>query len=590
MSSLSPTSVMSSWYLVRRFLPYLHGVRWRVAVASGLMLLNPVVAVLLIWLMKLLIDKVFVARQLQLLPTFALAYVGLVAAKLLADYALTRIGAAITEQIDQNLRVNLYRHLISVSVGSLRKYSIGDLLSRLGSDVERIAFLIYGGPVGVVFNILYAVFFIGFLFVLDWRLTLCALLSAPFLAYLSVRSSSRVRRTATVLRRKATAWVARAEERLGATQVVHAFQAEAAETSAFEAQCAAARVAELRSVAVQAWLTLLVETVGAFGGLLILAVGAYEMYGDRLTVGALIAFLGSVGSLYSPISSLAKTSARFQNAAAGAQRVVELLDTPSLVVERSNAKALTHIRGALEFSNVRFAYPGGPEILHDISFRVEPGEAVAIVGSNGSGKSTIVQLALRLYDPSEGTVAIDGTDLREVTLASLRQAISVVFQEPNVFRGTIGENIRYGKPDASEESFAAIAQAAHVQSFVSVLPRGSSTPIGPRGSWISGGERQRVALARAYLRDAPIMLLDEATESVDSEAEQLIREALERFGGKRTMLIVSHRLSTILRANRVILLVEGRIAETGSPAVLQRPGTRFHGLFAAQIQAKKIPA
>ena len=554
------------------------------------MLLSPVIAVSLIWLMKLLIDEVFVARQLDPLPILALAYVVLVAAKLLGDYALTRIGAAIAEQIHQNLRINLYRHLISVSVGSLRKYSVGDLLSRLGSDVERIAFLIYGGPVGVVFNILYAVFFVGLLFVLDWRLTLCALLSAPLLAYLSVRSSSRVRRTATVLRRKATAWVARAEERLGATQVVQAFQAEAAETSAFEVQCAAARSAELRSVAVQAWLTLLVETVSAVGGLLILAVGAYEMYGERLTVGALIAFLGSVGSLYSPISSLAKTSARFQNAAAGAQRVVELLDTPSLVVERSHAKALADIRGSLEFSNVRFAYPGGPEVLHGISFRIEPGETVAIVGSNGSGKSTIVQLALRLYDPSEGIVSIDGTDLREVTLASLRQAISVVFQEPNVFRGTIGENIRYGKPDASDESVAAIAQAAHVHAFVSGLPRGYSTPIGSRGSWISGGERQRVALARAFLRDAPILLLDEATESVDSEADQLIGEALERFGGKRTMLIVSHRLSTILRANRVLVLVEGRVAETGSPAILKRPGTRFNGLFAAQLQAKKIPA
>lgn len=581
---------MSSWSLARRFLPYLHRVRWRVAVVSGLMFLSPVIAVLLLWLMKLLIDEVFVAKQLHLLPTFALAYVGLVAVKLLGDYATTRISAAVTEQIHQNVRVNLYRHLISVSVGSLRKFSVGDLLSHLGSDVERIAFLIYSGPIGVLFNILYAVFFIGFLFVLDWRLTLCALLSAPLLAYLSVRSSSRVRRTATVLRRKATAWIARAEERLAATQVVHAFQAEANETSAFEVQCAAAQNAELRSVAVEAWLTLLIETVGATGGLLILAVGAYEMYGGRLTVGSVIAFLGSVGSLYSPISNLAKTSARFQNAAAGAQRVVELLDTPSLVVERADAKTLTQVRGALEFSNVHFAYPGGPEVLRGVSIRLEPGETVAIVGANGSGKSTIIQLALRLYDPSAGTVSIDGMDLREISLASLRHVIAVVFQEPNIFRGTIGENIRYGKLDASDESFAATAQAAHVRSFVSGLPRGYSTPVGPHGSWLSGGERQRVTLGRALLRDAPILLLDEATESVDSEAEDLIQDALERFAGVRTMLIVSHRLSTILRANRVLVLADGKIVEAGSPVLLQRPGTRFHSLFGAQITANRIPA
>lgn len=590
MSSVSTKTVTSTWRLIRRFLPYLYTVRWQMVLAGGLMLLSPLVAVLLLWLMKYLIDDVFVAKNVSVLPTVASAYVILVAAKLLIDYALTRVEAGITEQIDQNVRVDLYRHLISVSPGSLRKYSVGDLLSYLGNDAALVEILIYSGPVRVLFNALTGIYFICFLLVLSWQLTLCALLSAPVLVLLSWRLSPRARRVARISRRKATAWASRAEERLGAAVVIQAFDANTAESQAFAAQCAAARVAELRSVAVQAWFTLLIETAGAIGGFLVLAASVYEMYVGSLTVGALIAFLGSVGSLYSPITSLASASGRFQRAAAGAQRVVDLLDTASLVTERNDAIPLTHIRGVLELSGVHFAYPGGPEVLHDISFHIDPGETLAIVGANGSGKSTIVQLALRLYDPSEGSVSIDGTDLRNVTLGSLRSVVAVVFQEPSVFRGTISENIRYGRPDASDKLFMSMAQAAHVHAFANALPGGYATPIGPRGSWLSGGQRQRLALARAFLRDAPILLLDEATASIDSEAEHLIQEAVERFHGKRTILVVSHRLSTVLRADRVVVLDEGRIVETGSPAVLQRNQSHFRQLFAAQILTERIPA
>jgi ATP-binding cassette subfamily B protein len=580
----------SVWCLVRRFLPYLYTVRWQATFVAGLMLVSPLVAVLLLWLMKRLIDQVFVARNISLLPTITVIYVILVAAKLLIDYVQTRVEAAITEQINQEIRVDLYRHLISVSPGSLKKFSVGDLLSHLATDVERVEVLIYSIPVQAAFNIITGVYFIFFLLILSWKLTLCAILAAPILALLSWRFSPMIRRIARISRRKTTAWFARAEERLGAAAVVQAFGAQGIETQAFERLCGAARRATLRSVAVQAWLTLLIETVAAIGGLVILVVGAREMYTGSLTVGALIAFIGSVGSLYSPISSLAKTPGRLQRAAAGAQRVVELLDAPSLVVERRDAKPLKHVQGFLKFSEVRFAYLNGPEVLHGISLRIDPGETVAIVGPNGSGKSTLVQLALRLYDPSSGMISIDGMDLRDVTLDSLRRKIAVVFQEPSVFRGTINDNIRYGLPEASDEVFRAMAQAAHIHTFANASPLGYSTPIGPRGSWVSGGQRQRLALARAFVREAPILLLDEATASIDSEAEQLIQDAVERFHGQRTILLVSHRLSTVRRADRVIVIDQGRIVETGNPALLQKNGTRFHGLFDAQILAEKIPA
>jgi ATP-binding cassette, subfamily B, bacterial len=578
------------WWLIRRFLPYLYPIRWQSALDFALMLLSPLVAVLLLWLMKILIDEVFVAKNISVLPLIAGAYVILVGAKLLIDYILTRLEAAIAEQINQDIRVDLYRHLISVSPGSLRKHNAGDLLSHLASDVERVETLIYSAPVRALFNILTGIYFICFLLVLSWKLTLCALLMAPILALLSWRLSPRARRVARISRRKTTAWFARAEERLGSSAVIQAFGANAVETKAIETLCSAARVAELRSVAVQAWLTLLIETVGALGGLVVLAASAYEMYVGNLSIGALIAFLGSVGSLYAPISSLASASGRLQRAAAGAQRVADLLDTASLVAERPNAKPLTRIRGVLEFSQVRFAYPDGPQVLHGVTLQINPGETVAVVGPNGSGKSTLVQLALRLYDPSGGSVSIDGTDLRDVTLKSLRQEVAVVFQEPSVFRGSIAENIRYGRPDASEELFTSTAEAAHVQAFANASPRGFATPIGPGGSWLSGGQRQRIALARAFVREASILLLDEATASIDSEAEHLIQEAVERFHGKRTILVVSHQLSTVLHADRVVVLDQGRIVETGSPAILQQSQTRFRELFAAQILGEKVSA
>jgi ABC-type multidrug transport system fused ATPase/permease subunit len=590
MSPALPAATLSVWKLVKRFLPYLWDVRWRAALMGALMILSPLVAIALLWLMKLLIDKVFLAKQISLLPTLAVAYVILVTVKLLMSYVRTRVEASLSEQLNQNIRVDLYRHAISVSPGTLRSYSVGDILGRIYTDVERVGYLIYSGPLGVIFNAFAAAFYIGFLLLLSWPLTLCALLVTPPLALLSYRLSPRARRAAKISRHKTTAWFSRAEERLGAIAVVQAFGAQLAETAAFAARCTAARRASLQGVAIQAWVTLLIEATGAIGGLLVLGVGVYESYQGSLTIGALIAFLGSVGSLYSPVSSLARASNRFQRAAVGVQRVAALFDTPSQVIERPAARALGRIRGSLEFSDVRFAYPDGPEVLHGISFGIEPGETVAVVGANGSGKSTLIQLALRLYDPSHGAISIDGADIRDVTLDSLRRAVTVVLQEPGILRGTINDNIRYGRPEASDDASTAAARAAHVHSFATISDRGYAAPVGPQGSWLSGGQRQRLALARALLRDAPILLLDEATDSVDSESEDLIQDALARFAGKRTILLVSHRLASLRRADRVIVLEQGRIIEIGRLAILQRTNTRFRDLFSAQILTEKVPA
>jgi len=583
MSGSAPRPSAGVWHLVVRFLPFALRLWPRAALAAGLVLLSPLVAVSLLWLMKLLIDDVFIAGHMDFLAAFAAGYLALVAVKSTASYALRRLEAAITERIVQNVRVGLYHHLLSVSPGSLDKHSVGDQLAHLSGDVERIQYLVYSGPLSVISNAVSALFFACFLFVLSWKLTLCALLAAPVLAALSLSLSPRVRRAAKIARRKATAWMSLAEERLGAVPLVHTFSAHARETEAFRFRCDVARRAELRTVAIQSWLALLIELAAALVGLLVLVVGAHEASSGALTVGALVAFLGSVSSLYSPIRGLANASGRFQRAAAAAQRVLDLLDTQSLVVERPSAAPLVRVRGTLEFRDVHFAYGGGPDAVRGVSFRVDPGETLAVVGPNGSGKSTLVRLALRLCDPSAGAVLIDGTDLRNVTLESLRQAIAAVFQEPYVLRGSLAENVRYGRPDAAEQDFLGAVRMSRVDTFAGALRGGYDAPVGPRGAWLSGGQRQRLAFARALLRDAPILLLDEAMAAVDSESEELIQQAIDRLAGQRTILLVAHRLSSVRRADRVIVLEDGKIVEAGAPDTLLRTESRYRTLFAAQI-------
>ena len=575
-----PHGALTLW---RRFLPYLGNVRGLVAVTGALVLLSPLIGAALLWLVRFLVDDVLIRGRLDSLPTFAALYIVVAAAKFSFDYASMRLEASIVERLIRDIRVDLYTRLISLSPGSLRQRSVGDLLAHLSGDVERTEDLIYGAPLKALADLVGVILFGGFLLLLSWKLTLLSLVAVPPIALVSRHYAAHVRHAAKITREQATRWLALAEERVGAAPLVQAFGTEADETARFAARCDANRGAELRTVAIQAWLSLLVEAAAFLGGMVVLAVGAYEIHRDGTTLGTLVAFLGSVGSLYDPIRGLARAPARFERAAAGGQRVLDLIDAPSLVTERPSARPLRHPQGAIEFRAVSFAYPGGAPALREISLRIEPGEMVAVVGPSGSGKSTLIRLLLRLYDPSSGAVLVDGTDIRDITLASLRRTVAAVFQEPFILRGSIRDNIRYGSADLSASAIAAAAVAAHVDGFARLLPGGYGGNAGPRGSNLSGGQRQRIALARALARGAPILVLDEATGSVDSETEELIHDAVDRLAGQRTILSVGHRLSSLQRADRVIVVEGGRIVESGTPKALLRRGSRYHDLFAAQV-------
>jgi subfamily B ATP-binding cassette protein MsbA len=576
--------------LARRFFRFAVARRWLAITAVALDLLSPLVAAALLWMLKELVDEVFVGGHLDELPSFIGIYVVLIGCKLLLDYSNEVLEASIVEQVIRDIRAALYRHILSLSPGSLARYSDGALLTHLSGDVERTEYLIYTGPVTIFSNAISSIFFLYFLLLLSWKLTLCAALVVPVLVLLSLLLTPRIRRSSRVARWKTTAWMSLAEDRLGALPIVRAFGAQAREADAFGQRCTVARRAELRTVAIQATLTVLVEAVAAAGGLFVLVVGAYEIKGGNLTVGTLVAFLGSIGSLYGPVTGLAKASGRVQRAAAAAQRVADVFDTPSLVVERATASHRPRTMGAVEFRNVEFAYPAGPRVLDRVSLRVRPGEMLAIVGPSGSGKSTLLQLLLRFYDPLAGAILIDGTDIRDMKLESLPRCIAPVLQEPFIVRGSVADNIRYGEPSATEQHIAAIARAAHADTFIRGLPRGYAASVGSRGSQLSGGQRQRLALARAMLRQSPILLLDEATASVDSETEQLIQESVDRLSGQRTIIIVSHHLSSVRRADRIVVLDKGRIVETGPPSALLAAESRCRKLFEAQIGHAAVPA
>jgi ATP-binding cassette subfamily B protein/subfamily B ATP-binding cassette protein MsbA len=486
-----------------------------------------------------------------------------------------------------DLRSRLYAHLQRLSLSFHARAAVGDLIYRVTADTYAIQTLAMNG----LFPILSAALLLGGMLVvmmrLDPMLTAVACAVVPLLLAGIVLVNRRISAAATEMRERESDVYQIVQRNLAAIKVVQAFSREGVEHRRFVAGSRASLRSGLRLYTLQTVYGAATNVLVAAGTAAVLWVGAQQVWSGRLSVGEVVVFVSYLASLYAPINSIVQTTGLIQGAKAGVVRVFSILDAePS--VRDGRAELAAPVRGAIEFRAVSFDYPGGARALADVDLRVGAGERVAIVGPTGAGKSTLVSLVPRFYDPGRGQVLIDGVDARTLRCAALRRQVSMVLQPPIVFPMSIHDNIAYGRPDASRAEVEAAARIAQAHDFVSRLPAGYDTVVGEQGATLSEGERQRLTIARAVLRQPPIVILDEPTSSVDVTTEASIMDGLDRFIVGRTTFVIAHRLSTVRKADRIVVLDGGRIVEQGTLAELLARGGVFARMYATQFAAEPL--
>jgi subfamily B ATP-binding cassette protein MsbA len=525
------------------------------------------------------------AHQMSVITFLAWFLLGVLVLKALVNYFSVLLIRYVTERVVADVRDEVYQHLHTLSLGFFMRHNTGDIVSRVTSDGEAM-----GAAVTDIFrNALREPFtivgLVVLLFIIEWKLALASLLIFPITVIPIVKFGKKIRRRSTrVLERRAELSTLMVEGITG-VRIVQAFGMEGYEVQRFGAKNHELFQAIMRITRTDSLSIPVMEILESVGVVLAVWLGGYLVIRGDLTPGALIGFLGALASLYVPIKRLSAVNNNLQRGMAGAQRVFATLDLKPEIREWPGARALPPVKETVTFDHVSFAYEPDRFILWDIHFQGKMGEIVAIVGASGAGKSTLVNLLPRFFDPTEGRILLDGVDLKKVTLRSLRSQIGMVTQETILFDDTVANNIAYGQPRGQGDAeIRQAAQLANADDFIRELPQGYATQIGERGVRLSGGQRQRIAIARAILKNPPILILDEATSALDAESERLVQEALERLMKNRTTFVIAHRLSTVIQADKNIVLEGGKVVEMGTHPELMAARGAYFRLYQNQLQ------
>jgi len=481
-----------------------------------------------------------------------------------ADYIDNYYTESVGQWVAHDLRVRVYDHLHRLSLTFYDHQQTGPLLSTITSDVATVQNFASSATLGILVDLLTIVMMLGLMFWLEWDFALIAIGVTPFLLLFVMRFKKSVKSVTHEVRKRQSDIVAVVQQGLESVRVVKAFARQDLEQGRMGDASRAQVDAALKARRVKSLLSPVVSIVIALCTAIVIWRGADRILAGAMTVGALTVFLAYLTKFFKPVQDLAKMTNSIAQAAVGLERIRKILDTDVVIPERIDAKPLPSCRGEITFENVAFGYDPEAPVLKDVSFKITPGQLVGIVGTTGGGKSTVVSLIPRFYDPIGGRVLIDGVDLKELQLASLRSKIGYVLQDTVLFHGTVRENIGYGRPNASEEEIVAAAKLANAHDFITAMPHGYDTMVGDRGLTLSGGQRQRIGIARAVIRDTPILILDEPTAALDTESERLVIEGLERLMKGRTVITIAHRLSTIRDAHKIIVLKDGVVHEQGT--------------------------
>ncbi len=568
--------------LYLRLLGYVRGYWLRIVVAIAAMIGVSGLTALLAYVVKPVLDKVFFNRDLDMLYRLPGLVVGLYLAKgvlgFLHTYQMNYVGYSTTTR----LREEVFAHLQRQPHAFFDHQSTGTLMSRINFDVMLLQDSVTRVITTFFRDAFTVVGLIGVIFYREWRLALLAVAVLPLAAFLVFTLSRRLRKLSTASQVNMAELKSLMQENFSGQRIVKAFAREDFEIARFRAVNQKFLRIRLKQAVLRNLSSPLMDFLGSLSMAGIIIYGGYNVIQGYSTPGTFFSFLAGLLLLYPPIKGLTSVHNTVQEGLAAAQRVFGLLDQQPVIQDRPGARPLPPMSREIRYDKVSFAYEHQP-VLQDISFVVGKGEMVALVGASGAGKTTLLSLLPRFYDVTHGAVLIDGVDIRDVTLASLRGQIGVVTQQTFLFNETVRFNVAYGRPTASEEKIVAALHHAYAWDFVQALPAGLDTVIGERGVRLSGGEQQRLAIARAILKDPPILILDEATSSLDSESERLVQQALDRLVVGRTTLVIAHRLSTVRLANRIIVLEAGRIVEMGTHAELLERGGLYQRLYQLQF-------